>query len=128
MTDNRNSYEMVKEFHARFGHPIANKAKRLEKRRLKMRLKLIGEEYRELKKAARKGDLIKIADGLGDIEYVVNGMAVESGINLPEVVGEIHRSNMTKMGEDGFPIYREDGKILKGPNYEKPNLKPILGL
>jgi predicted HAD superfamily Cof-like phosphohydrolase len=73
-------------------------------------------------------NVVAAADALGDLEYVVNGMALGMGIPLPEVVAEIHRSNMTKLGEDGKPIYREDGKILKGPGYEEPQLLKVLGL
>lgn len=75
-----------------------------------------------------KTDVVAAADTLGDLEYVVNGMALGMGVDLPAVVREIHRSNMTKLGPDGKPIYREDGKILKGEGYEPPRLKELLGL
>jgi predicted HAD superfamily Cof-like phosphohydrolase len=123
---------------------------------IKLRLKLITEELEELTDAILnpeseiainikqsydllnteiniitdedlKLDIIEIADALGDINYVVNGAAHAFNINLDCVTEEIHRSNMSKLGEDGKPIYRtEDGKILKGPNYFKPNIKEIL--
>ena len=73
-----------------------------------------------------KTDLVGAADALGDLEYVVNGAAIGMGIPLPEVVEEIHRSNMTKLGADGKPIYRADGKILKGPDYEPPRIRDLL--
>ncbi len=68
-----------------------------------------------------------VADALGDLVYVIYGMALEMGYDLREVIQEIHGSNMTKLGEDGKPIYREDGKVLKGPNYMKPNIPAALG-
>lgn len=143
-----NSYEKVKEFHEIFGHPVADRPTAIADGRTTLRLALILEEALELagamgffpgevEEAVTKmlsygpvveGNLVGIADALGDIEYVVNGAALEHGIDLPAVVSEIHRSNMTKLGPDGKPIYREDGKILKGEGYEPPNLESVLGL
>lgn len=145
-----NSYERVREFMDIFGHPVYDEAQLIDDEpHEQMRLELIREEMCELLDAlsygeaadairavvleadkieANEPDLVAAADALGDLEYVVNGMALGMGINLPEVVKEIHRSNMTKLGPDGKPIYREDGKILKGEGYEPPNLKPVLGL
>lgn len=143
----RNSYDRVKEFHEVFGHPVAETPVVPNDDRMTLRLALILEETIELADAmgfsteflkhevdnllkigpdASKASLIGIADALGDIEYVVNGAALEHGIPLPSVVAEIHRSNMTKLGPDGKPIYREDGKILKGEGYEPPNLESVL--
>lgn len=121
-----NSYDMVKEFHKTFKHPVASHPTTAA--RANLRIELIDEEFKELKQAIASNDIIGIADALGDLEYVVNGAALEYGIYLPGVVAEIHRSNMTKLGEDGKPIYREDGKVIKGPNYEDPNLHEVLGL
>lgn len=73
-------------------------------------------------------DVVEVADALADIEYVINGFAHEAGINLPEVVEEVHSSNMSKLGEDGKPIYRDDNKIMKGPHYFKPDIAKILKL
>lgn len=70
---------------------------------------------------------LEVADALGDLVYVIYGFALEMGYDLRKVVQEIHGSNMTKLGEDGKPIYREDGKVLKGPNYMKPNIAAALG-
>lgn len=91
--------------------------------RLRLRLDLIEEEYLELKEATLYRDEIEMADALGDIAYVVVGFALELGIDLAEIVDEIQASNMTKLGEDGKVIRRDDGKILKGPNFVKPDIK-----
>lgn len=72
-------------------------------------------------------DGAQVADGSGDLVYVLYGMMLEMGYDLRDVIQEIHGSNMTKLGEDGQPIYREDGKVLKGPNYMKPNIPAALG-
>lgn len=146
LADRRNSYERVREFHETFGHPVADEPVVPADDRVRLRLALILEEALELADAmgfftqeAREyidkmvdygpvveGDLVGIADALGDLDYVVNGAALEHGIPLPEVTAEIHRSNMTKLGPDGKPIYREDGKILKGEDYEPPQLEKVL--
>lgn len=143
----QNSFEMVREFHEKFGHHINDEPKGLDLTTgvdwEKMRLALIQEEFAELLQASGypesarwikdvvllkdgQADIVEVADALGDLEYVINGMALGSGINLPAVVSEIHRSNMTKLGPDGKPIYREDGKILKGEDYESPQLQLVL--
>lgn len=140
-----NSFDRVKEFMVKFGHPVYDRPTEIEDEDwLHMRLELIREELGELYEACgyetsewnevvpvrqmARTNVVAAADALGDLEYVVNGMALGMGIPLPEVVAEIHRSNMTKLGEDGKPIYREDGKILKGPGYEEPQLLKVLGL
>lgn len=74
----------------------------------------------------RLPNIVRMADGLGDIVYVCYGMALEMGIDLDAVIAEIHRSNMSKLDDDGLPIYREDGKVLKGPNYTPPNIARVL--
>lgn len=124
-----NSYEMVREFHETFGHPVADEPNlNVDREREELRVELIREEWEELQEAVADNDVVAIADALGDLEYVINGMALEYGIDLPAVVAEIHRSNMTKLGPDGKPIYREDGKILKSEAYEQPDLRRVLGL
>lgn len=145
-----NSYSRVREFMEAFGHPVFDKPRLIDDTLWEaMRLELIREEFCELLDALgyadagneiravylnpdedyrEKRDLVEAADALGDLEYVTNGMALGMGVNLPEVVKEVHRSNMTKLGADGKPIYREDGKILKGPGFEQPDLKKVLGL
>lgn len=87
-----------------------------------LRLDLIEEEVQELRDGLGNQDLLEIADALTDILYVVYGAGHAFGIDLDDCFNEVHRSNMTKLGEDGRPLYREDGKVMKGPNYEEPNL------
>lgn len=93
-----------------------------------LRYKLMREENEEYLEAANSGDLVEVADALGDLLYILCGTIIEHGLQhkIDEVFSEIQRSNMSKLDEDGEPIYREDGKVLKGPNYFKPNIKKIL--
>jgi predicted HAD superfamily Cof-like phosphohydrolase len=86
------------------------------------------EENEEYLEAAAAGDLVEIADALGDMLYILCGTIITHGFQdkITAVFNEIQRSNMSKLGADGKPIYREDGKVLKGPNYFKPNLKKIV--
>ena len=110
----------VKEFHEAFGlgvntKPIAN----LSPQKIKLRFNLMDEENNEYLEAAENNDLVEVADALGDMLYILCGTIIEHGMQhkIEEVFNEIQRSNMSKLGEDGKPIYREDGKVLKGPNY-----------
>lgn len=119
----------VKAFHTAFkiGHRETPKADLgLEKNML--RYKLMREENEEYLEAANDGDLVEVADALGDMLYILCGTIIEHGLQykIEEVFDEIQRSNMSKLGADGEPIYREDGKVLKGPNYFKPHIKAIL--
>lgn len=121
--------DAVHEFHEAFGlgineEPIANIG---EDRNL-LRFNLMKEENEEYLEAANNNDLVEVADALGDMLYILAGTIIEHGMQykITEVFDEIQRSNMSKLGEDGKPIYREDGKVLKGPNYFKPNIKEIL--
>ena len=91
-----------------------------------LRYELIREELEELREGLDKRDIVEIADALTDLLYVVYGAGHSFGIDLDKCFEEVHNSNMSKLGEDGKPIYREDGKILKGPDYFHPNLKDIL--
>ena len=91
-----------------------------------LRLDLIEEEVQELRDGLGKGSLLEVADALTDILYVVYGAGHAFGIDLDDCFGEVHRSNMTKLGEDGRPMYRDDGKVMKGPGYEEPNLLPFV--
>ncbi|WP_440880199.1 hypothetical protein [Tenacibaculum sp. C7A-26P2] len=128
MKDKINS---VHKFHKAFGlgiknEPIANIG---EDRKL-LRFNLMKEENEEYLDAAKNNDLVEVADALGDMLYILCGTIIEHGMQnkIEEVFNEIQRSNMSKLNEDGKPIYREDGKVLKGPNYFKPNIKKILEL
>jgi len=91
-----------------------------------LRLALVEEEVSELREAAEAGDLVGIADALADIVYVAFGTAHVYGIDLDAVLDEVHRSNMTKLGSDGRPVRREDGKVLKGPHYSPPDVQAVL--
>jgi len=88
-----------------------------------LRYELIREELEELKQAMDNKDIVEVADALTDLLYVVYGAGHSFGINLDLMFAEVHRSNMSKLGEDGNPIHRDDGKVMKGPNYTPPNLK-----
>lgn len=119
----------VKEFHEAFGiqnneAPTAH----LSKEEIQLRFDLIKEENEEYLEAANNGDIIEIADALGDQLYILCGTMLKHGLQhkMEEVFNEIQRSNMSKLGADGKPIYREDGKVMKGPNYFKPDIKSIL--
>jgi predicted HAD superfamily Cof-like phosphohydrolase len=91
-----------------------------------IRCALIEEEAAEFREALEAGDIVEVADAIADLLYVVYGAAVTFGIPIDEVFAEVHRSNMTKLGPDGAPIYREDGKVLKGPSYEPPEVLGVL--
>lgn len=118
----------VKEFHTAFviGHseiPIAD----LGESKNRLRYNLMKEENEEYLAAVQNNDLIEIADALGDMMYILCGTIIEHGLQykIEEVFDEIQRSNMSKLGSDGKPIYREDGKVMKGPNYFKPDFSKI---
>lgn len=123
--------EKVAEFHQVYGCPINTSSKPSVAAmgdRVYLRLDLIQEEFDELKVAVANTDVVEVADALGDLIYVICGFAIEAGISLDNVVDEIHASNLTKLGADGIPMVRDDGKILKGPNYVKPDIAAVLGL
>lgn len=121
--------DAVKLFHESFGLGVKHEpTASLDPKILQLRFDLMDEENKEYLEAAKKGDLIEVADALGDMLYILCGTILEHGMQykIEEVFEEIQRSNMSKLGEDGKPIYREDGKVLKGPNYFKPNILSIL--
>ena len=125
----KSKIDAVARFHRSFGLGISETPKAdlgVEKNTL--RFNLMDEENREYFDAARKDDLVEVADALGDMLYILCGTILEHGMQhiIEEVFDEIQKSNMSKLGEDGRPIYREDGKILKGPSYFKPDIKGIL--
>lgn len=119
----------VEKFHDSFG--ISNNYEpttQLSQQDIQLRFDLLKEENEEYINAAKSGDMVEVADALGDLMYILFGTIMKHGMQhkIVEVFEEIQRSNMSKLGEDGKPIYREDGKILKGPNYFKPDIKSIL--
>lgn len=121
--------EAVKLFHTTYGLGVSNEIKAdLGEQKNKLRFELMKEENEEYLEAVENNDIIEIADALGDMLYILCGTILEHGLQhkIEEVFDEIQRSNMSKLGEDGKPIYREDGKVLKGPNYFKPDIKSIL--
>ena len=120
------NFEKVKEFMTTFGQEVKNKAEFPNEKIVELRKKLIDEEFNELKDAINENDLIEVADALTDILVVTYGAGVAFGIDLDKCFKEVHRSNMSKLSEDGKPIYNEIGKVMKGPNYFKPNLKQYL--
>lgn len=119
----------VKEFHTAFeiGYSEIAKADLGEAKKI-LRYNLMKEENEEYLEAVKNNDLIEIADALGDMMYILCGTIIEHGLQdkIEAVFDEIQRSNMSKLGEDGKPIYREDGKVMKGPNYFKPDFEKIL--
>ena len=121
--------DAVTAFHKAFGLGIKNEpTANLSDEKNLLRYKLMREENEEYLEAANNNDLVEVADALGDMLYILCGTIIEHGMQhkIEEVFDEIQRSNMSKLGEDGKPIYREDGKVLKGPNYFKPDIKGIL--
>ena len=119
----------VKAFHQAFGLGVLNAPKAdLGLDKIKLRFNLMDEENEEYLEAAQKGDLVEVADALGDMLYILCGTILEHGLQykIEAVFNEIQRSNMSKLGVDGKPIYREDGKVMKGPNYFEPNISEIL--
>ena len=120
------NFEMVGDFMEAFGQEVLYMPKMPDTNLAALRLDLITEEVQELRDGLGKNSMLEIADALTDILYVVYGAGHAFGIDLDECFNEVHRSNMTKLGEDGRPLYREDGKVMKGPNYEDPNLEQFL--
>ncbi len=125
----KNKIKAVQDFHEAFGLGVQHQpVARLSEQKLKLRFDLMDEENREYLEAAVNNDLVEVADALGDMLYILCGTILEHGMQhkIEEVFNEIQRSNMSKLGADGNPIYREDGKVMKGPNYFKPNIESIL--
>ena len=122
------NFEKVKEFMDAFGQEVVIKPEWPDAKTMELRMDLIEEEVGEFNDACfnASGSLVDIADALSDILYVVYGAGHSFGIDLDKCFDEVHRSNMSKLGEDGKPIYREDGKVLKGESFSEPNLKEVL--
>ena len=120
------NFDRVGTFMKSFGQEVKESPEFPDNETIALRLELIQEELNELSEAIGDADMVEIADALTDILYVTYGAGHAFGINLDSCFYEVQRSNMSKLGEDGKPIYREDGKVLKGPNYSEPDLKSIL--
>lgn len=120
-------HEMVWEFNSTFAPNTISKVVGYPDEALReLKLKLIREEVQELADAEEVDDLVETIDALADIIYVIYGYAQALGVNLDHFVAEVHSSNMTKLGDDGEPIYDEFGKVQKGPNYVEPDIAGVL--
>ena len=138
---------LVRQFHEVYSMPISQEKPEVDIERVHLRMSLIAEEFAELvgsiygrearatieeafalavAKDTKDRDTVEAADALGDLIYVIYGAALEFGIPLSKVLTEIQASNLSKLGADGQPIYREDGKVLKGPDFFPPNIKRVL--
>ena len=124
--DALSNFESVGVFMHTFNQEIKHEAEFPSKDVCKLRVDLIAEELKELKEAIRDKDIVEVADALTDLLYVVYGAGHAFGIDLDACFSEVHRSNMSKLGSDGKPIYREDGKVLKGPDFFDPDLTKIV--
>jgi predicted HAD superfamily Cof-like phosphohydrolase len=121
----------VEEFHDAFGLPVRKEPSgQLTEQEYTLRFNLMQEENEEYLEAARKGDIVEIADALGDMLYILCGTINSHGLQhkIAEVFEEIQRSNMSKLDENGQPIYREDGKVMKSDRYFRPDIAAILGV
>ena len=120
------NFESVKKFMEKFGQEIKEKASFPNDKITSLRYDLIKEELSELKEAMDNKDIKEVADALTDILYVTYGAGHAFGINLDKCFEEVQNSNMSKLGKDGKPIYNDKGKVMKGPNYFKPNLNKFV--
>jgi len=120
------NFDDVKTFMQTFGQEVKIRAEFPKKKIIKLRYDLIKEELNELQNAIKTKNLKEIADALTDILYVTYGAGHAYGIDLDKCFSEVQRSNMSKLGEDGKPIYNEKGKVMKGPKYFEPNLKQFI--
>jgi predicted HAD superfamily Cof-like phosphohydrolase len=121
--------DAVRQFHQAFGLGVSDQIKGdLGESKNILRFNLMKEENEEYLEAVQNNDVVEIADALGDMLYILCGTIIEHGLQhkIEAVFDEIQRSNMSKLGADGKPIYREDGKVMKGPNYFKPDFSSLL--
>lgn len=128
MTQESFYQEQVREFHETFGHHVDLPFKTFDSNTAlqRLRLSLISEEFHELMEAMENGDPVEILDAICDLLYVIHGLGVILGLPVDEGFKAVHASNMSKLGPDGKPIFREDGKVLKGPGYFKVNLLQVM--
>ena len=120
------NFEKVGLFMKTFGQEVKNKPGFSSEKINNLRISLINEELEELKQAMKNNDLKEVVDALTDILYVAYGAGHAFGVNLDKCFDEVQKSNMSKLGEDGKPIYNEAGKVMKGPSYFKPDLSKFL--
>tara|TARA_B110001452_G_C14846879_1_gene295808 strand:+ start:98 stop:478 length:381 start_codon:yes stop_codon:yes gene_type:complete len=120
------NFKKVKKFMEIFGQEVKTKAEFPNDKIIKLRYDLIEEELSELKTAIKEKNIAEVADALTDILYVTYGAGHAFGIDLNQCFDEVQKSNMSKLGENGKPIYNETGKVMKGPKYFKPNLKKFI--
>ena len=120
------NFEKVRLFMQTYGQEVKDKAEFSDAKTNKLRIDLIKEELEELTEAMQDENLIEVADALTDILYVTYGAGHAFGIDLDKCFEEVQNSNMSKLGKDGKPIYNEAGKVMKGPNYFKPDLSKYL--
>jgi predicted HAD superfamily Cof-like phosphohydrolase len=123
----KNLIEKVEEFNTAFNLPIRKETTNLDRNEIVLQYRLLLEELEEYADAAADGDLVEVADAIGDMLYVLIGTAIRHGIQdkLEDIFNEIHRSNMSKL-EDGKPLYNEYGKVIKSSSYSPPNIKFLL--
>ena len=124
----KTNFGRVRKFMKAFGQEVKSKPEWPNEDTMELRIDLIEEELEEFKDAilSADGTLVDVADALSDLLYVVYGAGHSFGIDLDKCFSEVHRSNMSKLDDDGLPFYREDGKVLKGPNFSEPNLTSVL--
>jgi len=120
------NFSDVRKFMETFGQEVKTKAEFPSDKIVKLRYDLIKEELDEFEEAIKSRNLTEVADSLTDILYVTYGAGIAFGIDLDKCFDEVQRSNMSKLGEDGKPIYNEHGKVMKGPKYFQPNLKKFV--
>jgi predicted HAD superfamily Cof-like phosphohydrolase len=120
------NFQNVKKFMQTFGQEVKERNEFPNENTIQLRYELIKEELEELNKAIKDKDMKEVADALTDILYVTYGAGHAFGINLDKCFDEVQESNMSKLGVDGKPIYNENGKVMKGPNYFKPDLNKFL--
>lgn len=125
----KSTLESVRIFHETYGLPVKDAPDITDEKTNALRVNLLAEEVEELQEALAAGDIVEVLDALTDIQYVLDGAYLSFGLHdvKMEAFEEVQRSNMSKLGEDGMPIVREeDGKILKGPNYFKPDIAQFI--